>query len=64
MVSSTRLLPLIPLLCCMSVLAACASSKPKPNHNWSSYDHYEDNDTYYTAPKGFGFCGGEMAICE
>ncbi len=52
----------LPLLSVMVV--ACAKETPKSQHNWSSYDHFEDNDESYVAPKGFGFCGGEMAICE
>jgi hypothetical protein len=46
------------------VITACAAEKPKSNYNWSTYDQYEDNDASYVAPQGFGFCGGEMAICE
>lgn len=59
-----RFLPLVLCLLFSPVLLSCGQTTPKPKHNWSNYDHYEDNDAAYTAPKGFGFCGGEMAICE
>lgn len=64
MVFSTRIWLLVLALGWSSIVTACDSGQSKPAHNWSSYDQYEDNDAYYTAPKGFGFCGGEMAICE
>lgn len=59
-----RFLPLIPCLLFVPMLAACGQSASEPKHNWSNYEHYEDNDAAYTAPQGFGFCAGEMAICE
>ncbi|MBY0355660.1 MAG: hypothetical protein K2Q12_08030 [Rickettsiales bacterium] len=50
----------------MVTLSSCAENAPRrDSHNWNNgYEQYEDNDASYTAPKGFGFCGGEMAICE
>lgn len=53
---------IIPVISVM--MSACAAEKPKSSHNWSTYEHYEDNDASYVPPEGFGFCGGEMAICE